>query len=308
MQLPVEINTPVDVAIHCGDLTQHSKLNEFRSAVHLVEKINAPIKIVIAGNHDFSLDTPVFKQKISEANRLASEPLDNDLVKREFGNYGAAREILLQPRDKDIVFLDEGSHQFYLQNGALLNIYASPYTPSTISASEWGFQYSGVHDFNISSGIDIVVTHGPPHGIMDISTEKKRIGCPQLFAAVAKAQPRIHCFGHAHDGWGAKLVTWRSQISDTPSHFTDIDNDKSYVIKNVLSLKESKFESKEESKAREEKVSAHRLRGHCEAGHSGDNMAYLGNGQTLFVNAAVKGHNSLDQLPWVVDIELPAYG
>jgi Icc-related predicted phosphoesterase len=142
--------------------------------------------------------------------------------------------------------------------------------------------------------------------MMDMSAERKRIGCPQLFAAVAKAQPRIHCFGHVHEGWGAKLVTWRSQISDTPSHFTDIDNDKSHIIETLLSLQGSKFESPEERKLREKRNAEYRLHGHCQISHCGDSMTPLGNGQTLFVNAAVKGHNDLDQLPWIVDIQLPA--
>ncbi|KAL7808738.1 Metallo-dependent phosphatase [Trichoderma aethiopicum] len=306
LQLPMEIKTPVDVAIHCGDLTQHSKLDEFRAAVRLVESINAPLKIIIAGNHDFSLDVPVFERKISEAVNLASEPIDDALVKREYGDKEMARELLLNHRGKNIVFLDEGTHRFTLGNGACLNIYASPYTPSSQSSSDWGFQYSDFHDFSITKGIDIAITHGPPHGILDISAEKKRIGCPQLFAAIAKAQPRIHCFGHAHDGWGAKLVAWRPTISDAPSHFTDIDNDKSHVIENMASFKGSKFESPDEKKAREERIAAHRERGYCKISPFGEQSPLVGGGKTLFINAAVKGQEELDRPPWVVDIELPA--
>ncbi|KAL6879363.1 Metallo-dependent phosphatase [Trichoderma novae-zelandiae] len=306
LQLPVEIKKPVDVVIHCGDLTQHSKLDEFRAAIHLIESINASLKIVIAGNHDFSLDIPVFEKKISEAFNLASEPIDDALIKREYGDHGTARELLLQLRERNIFFLDEGTHQFNLRNGACLNIYTSSYTPSTLSSSDWGFQYNDGHHFSITKAIDIAVTHGPPHGILDISEDKKRIGCRQLFAAVAKAQPRIHCFGHAHDGWGAKLVTWRPEISDAPSHFTDIDNDKSRVIENMASLKGSKFESPEERKVREERIAKHRQRGYCEMSHVGNQSIHAEGGKTLFINAAVKGQEGLDQLPWVVDIELPA--
>ncbi|TFA98943.1 hypothetical protein CCMA1212_009281 [Trichoderma ghanense] len=306
LQLPVEIKTPVDVAIHCGDLTQHSRLDEFRAAVQLIEGINAPLKIVIAGNHDFSLDIPVLERKISEAVNLSSEPIDDALVKREYGDYGAAREFLQQQRKKDIVFLDEGTHRFNLRNGARLHLYASPYTPTNISSSDWGFQYNGVHDFGITEAIDVAVTHGPPHGVLDLSENKKRIGCPQLFAAVAKAQPRIHCFGHAHDGWGAKLVAWRTVISDAPSHFTDIDNDKSRVIENMASFKGSNFESPQERKAREERIAAHRERGYCETSHFGDQSTFVEGRKTLFINAAVMGQERLDRLPWIVDIELPS--
>ncbi|PON24679.1 hypothetical protein TGAM01_v206609 [Trichoderma gamsii] len=304
MKFPVDANVPVDVAIHCGDLTQHSKLDEFRAGISQMEVINAPLKLIIAGNHDFALDIPTFRKKISEASRL--ETLDDTVVKKEYGDYGAAREIMNEAKNKGIIFLDEGSHQFSLKNGALLKVYASPCTPSTISSSEWGFQYSDIHNFSIDRGIDIVITHGPPYGMMDMSAERKRIGCPQLFAAVAKAQPKIHCFGHVHEGWGAKLVTWRSQISNTPSHFTDIDNDRSTNIETLLSMRGSRFESPEEKEMREGRVTEHNLRGYCQVSPSSDDSLSLGDGKTLFINAASQGHDNLDQLPWVVDIQLPA--
>lgn len=49
-----------DVAIHCGDLTNGSSLSEFRTSINLLKNLNAPIKLVIAGNHDFTLDIPSF--------------------------------------------------------------------------------------------------------------------------------------------------------------------------------------------------------------------------------------------------------
>jgi predicted phosphodiesterase len=52
-----------DVAIHCGDLTEESKLDEFRVSLNMMLGIQAPLKLIIAGNHDFSLDTPVLANK-----------------------------------------------------------------------------------------------------------------------------------------------------------------------------------------------------------------------------------------------------
>ncbi|KAI0133555.1 hypothetical protein BJ170DRAFT_606663 [Xylariales sp. AK1849] len=59
---------------------------------------------------------------------------------------------------------------------------------------------------------------------MDYTDSKQRAGCPHLFGAIRRAKPLLHCFGHIHEGWGSKLVTWRDKISERPSHFTDIDN------------------------------------------------------------------------------------
>lgn len=292
IKLPSE-NT-IDIAIHCGDLTQHSKLEEFRATIKLLEKINASIKLVIAGNHDFSLDPEILQQKLAEAKAISSDGIDATLIMKEYGEDGAALRLLQDARDNNILFLGEGTHNIALPNGGTVKVYASPYTPN--SGGDWGFQYHEKHLFAIEDDTDVVITHGPPHGIMDMTRDKKRIGCSDLFAAVAKAQPKIHCFGHVHSGWGAKLVTWRENISETPSHFTDIDNGRSRVISTLLKKKAEDLENKEILRSSYETSQC-----------SGDNV--LSRGQTLFVNAANKGdEEALTQLPWIVDVELDGSG
>lgn len=39
-----------DVAIHCGDLTEESKLDQLKMSLKMVLDNNAPLKLVIAGN------------------------------------------------------------------------------------------------------------------------------------------------------------------------------------------------------------------------------------------------------------------
>ncbi|KAI1411417.1 Metallo-dependent phosphatase [Hypoxylon sp. FL1857] len=291
-----------DVAIHCGDLTEESHIEEFRKTLDLLRSINAPLKLVIAGNHDFTMDTPTFKKKVAE-----SEALDADLVRKFYGDYGEVRQLFHDTRADGVVFLDEGMHSFDLDNGASLTVYASPFTPSL---SEGGFQYHPQqgHDYNIARGVDVVITHGPPHGIMDFTDQKRRAGCPGLFGAVARARPRLHCFGHIHEAWGAKLVTWREQVSETPSHFTDIDNDKSSIIEKLSNLKRSRLDSPETAQNRMQKRARLHQQGYIATSHCTDDQAPLQAGsQTLFVNAAIEGTAEEYQrhLPWMVDIELP---
>ncbi|XDG02672.1 hypothetical protein ABKA04_002287 [Annulohypoxylon sp. FPYF3050] len=285
----------VDVAIHCGDLTEESKIAEFRTSLDLLKSINASLKLVIAGNHDFTLDIPMFKKKIAEA----VPPLEPDLVAKEYGRFGEARELLeeKEARDARIVFLEQGTHRFILENGAALTVYASPYTPSL---GDWGFQYHPEkgHEFAIQEGTDVVITHGPPRGIMDLTHSRERAGCPDLFAAVARTRPRLHCFGHIHEAWGAKLVAWREKISDTPSHFADIDNEKSTVVETLKGLWRSKID-KDETELCAEGIC--RSTSHC----SEDENKLLKGSQTLFVNAAIQGDEDHPiQHPWLVDIEL----
>jgi len=143
----------------------------------------------------------MFKKKLA----IVKPPLDSDLVEREYGHFGEARALFEMEDAKaaNIVFLDEGTHRFTLANGASLTVYASPYTPSV---SDWGFQYHPQegHDWAIGSEVDVVVTHGPPKGVLDYTDSRQRAGSDSLFAAVARAKPQMHCFGHVHEGWGSE--------------------------------------------------------------------------------------------------------
>ena len=47
---------------------------------------------------------------------------------KSYGHYGKAKELFEKERQNGIILLDEGNHTFHLNNGALLKIYASPYT------------------------------------------------------------------------------------------------------------------------------------------------------------------------------------
>lgn len=293
---------PADVAVRCGDLTEEPKLEEFRTSLRLLNDVQAPLKLVIAENHDFTLDEPIFRVKVAKS----QQPID--LVKKEFGDYGEARQLFEDAKSAGIIFLDEGTHQFTLANGAKLSIYASPFTPS-LGEGEWGFQYprSEGHGFQIKQGVDLVMTHGPPKGILDYTVDKQRAGCPDLFSAIARACPRLHCFGHIHEGWGAKMVTWREQLTEKPSHFTDIDNDKSTVIETLRSRHHGKFDTEEMKEEKSKRVRDLWQQNCYATSHCGDDAVPLEyESQTLFVNAAIQSsQEDLLQLPWLVDIELP---
>ncbi|RYP66047.1 hypothetical protein DL769_006149 [Monosporascus sp. CRB-8-3] len=128
--IPQVSSLRADVVIHCGDITQLSRIREFCDSLVLLRRIQSPLKLVIAGNHDFTMDLPTFRRSISNANEL----LETEEVRREYGDYGETRELFH--------FLEEGSHHFELQNGPMLTVYASPFTSSLGDC--WGFQYRPV--------------------------------------------------------------------------------------------------------------------------------------------------------------------
>ena len=292
-----------DIAIHCGDLTDGSKLEEFRNAIQLLKGLNTPLKLAIAGNHDFTMDIPAFEKKVAEA----TPSLDAELVVKEYGIPGEARQVFEEAKDAGIIFLDEGTHRFTLENGALLTVYASPYTPAL---GVWGFQYHPErgHKFSIGEGVSVVVTHGPPKGIMDYTYGRERAGCGDLFTAVTRARPLLHCFGHIHEGWGAKLITWRECYGEQqPTYFTAIDNNRSLVIEKLAGLTPSRFDTQQDTEQKLAKLQRYNQERCCKTSHcAGDEYPLEHGRQTLFINASFTGCGDLPvQMPWLVDVELP---
>jgi Icc-related predicted phosphoesterase len=85
-----------------------------------------------------------------------------------------------------------------------LKIWGSPVTP--LSGGAFGVdspeERAALYN-TIPTDIDVVITHGPPYGILDCPPGSgTHIGCPQLLDAVMRLRPRIHLFGHAHAAFG----------------------------------------------------------------------------------------------------------
>ena len=54
----------------------------------------------------------------------------------------------------------------------------------------------------IPEGVDVLVTHGPPHGMLDVVVDGSHVGCKALGRAVARVAPQYHVFGHIHESYG----------------------------------------------------------------------------------------------------------
>jgi hypothetical protein len=104
-----------DVLLHCGDLTMVGRMSEYEQTFNMLKNIDAPLKLVIAGNHDISLDEEYYQRKGQYMQRL-KEP-DGNLPRR-------ARELWTGERARaaGIVYLDEGTYSFVLGNGAKLRV------------------------------------------------------------------------------------------------------------------------------------------------------------------------------------------
>lgn len=139
----------------------------------------------------------------------------------------ASLQILGEEAQKaKITYLDEGTHNFQLSNGAKFVVFASPYTPKF--GEGFGFPYERDEDrFNNPDdtdyptsipenpvpsfpNVDIMITHGPPHTILD-RCPGGNVGCANLLKAVKRAKPLLHCFGHIHEARGVRVVRWNDE-------------------------------------------------------------------------------------------------
>ncbi|KAK8001777.1 hypothetical protein PG991_013999 [Apiospora marii] len=321
-----------DVVIHCGDLSQYSEMEHYHKTIDMLCRLDAPLKLVISGNHDQGIQDDKYDELLaskiawwSTAGRTAEQ------VTRLFGPPGEPRRLLESPRAKaaGIVFLDEGNYSFRLGNGAILNVYASPWTPDMFGGRAYQYPPDEGHDFAIANNTHIAITHGPPRGVLDWTRSGQRAGCPQLFAAIATAKPLLHCFGHIHGAWGGKLVAWRNDGSGSSSSrnrqnhrrrsprninvSTEVDLDNSVPLENLPKLIRNQKDPAAVAQSKAARKAQYDRQGLCHASHlSGDANPLVPGQNTLFVNASWEfsppGQDAgmMNHWPWLVDIELPS--
>lgn len=110
-----------DVLLHCGDLTMAGHQHEYESTLDMLSSIDAPLKLVIAGNHDISLDDDFYagprRGPTSRTNgeRMHMKHYDPQLPSRARALWGGDKA-----KAHGVAYLDEGIHDFTLRNGAKL--------------------------------------------------------------------------------------------------------------------------------------------------------------------------------------------
>ncbi|KAJ4524886.1 hypothetical protein HRR83_000524 [Exophiala dermatitidis] len=135
--------------------------------------------------------------------------------------------------------------------------------------------------------VDIMLTHGPPYGILDRTKTNVNVGCEHLRRAVERCRPRVHCFGHIHEAWGAERKKWE----DTSNSATS----KVEVLGGVPLPSESN-ESQSQSQPQTEKEKEVVLL---------DATDITAGKETLFVNASIMNLQYKPvNAPWLVDLML----
>ncbi|KAG1702574.1 hypothetical protein DVH05_009523 [Phytophthora capsici] len=91
-----------------------------------------------------------------------------------------------------------------------VKIYGSPVTPP-IPGRPGAFNVARgsadqKHWAKVPTDVDILVTHGPPTGILDTTFTNLHVGSEALMEVVTRIRPSFHVFGHIHEAYGATRV------------------------------------------------------------------------------------------------------
>jgi len=168
----LEIPKGVDMVIFSGDCSNprdpYSNEPEVRRFIDWFSSLPIKYKVFIAGNHDSSIEKGL-------------------VTKEDFDK-------------KDI---------YYLENTHItiegIKIFGSPYTPQF---GQWSFmkerhKLDRMWDNIIEDDSDIIVVHGPPKGMLDLSYDRRgnleNCGDKSLMNKVQIVKPKLMLFGHIHD-------------------------------------------------------------------------------------------------------------
>jgi predicted phosphohydrolase len=158
---------PGDILIHSGDFTYLGKIPAVANFAKWMGSQPHAHKICIAGNHELTLQSPY--------------------------------------RNMVINLLKENGITYLEDSGIEINnffIWGSPWTPFF---NDWAFnlprrsmELQAKWDL-IPDKTNILITHGPPHGILDDTINNGSQGC-EMLALRIKQLPNLNlcCYGHLH--------------------------------------------------------------------------------------------------------------
>jgi Icc-related predicted phosphoesterase len=189
----------IDIVIHSGDCsnTKYHFRNEpeIRAFIDWYSALPIKTKIYVAGNHDTSIE----------------------------GGFVTRKDFL----DNGILYLENDTA---IVNG--IKIFGSPYTPMF---NNWSFMKERnkldiMWNESIPDDSDIVIVHGPPKGVLDLSYNRygnlEFCGDESLMNKLQKVKPKLMLFGHIHNNEdiinaGTRVVYGLDTIFSNGSVVTD---------------------------------------------------------------------------------------
>jgi len=157
-----------DVLIHSGDVSRGGTKEQITDFLKWFAAQNHTHKIFIAGNHDFFFE----QANPEEINSIIPD---------------------------GVIYLNDSGMKI---NG--VQFWGSPITPWF---NNWAFNRDRGDEIKkhwelIPDDTNVLITHGPPFGILDETVYGNRTGCEDLLLRVDQVKPKFHIFGHIHEDYG----------------------------------------------------------------------------------------------------------
>ena len=164
-----------DILIHSGDFSGRGKPHEVEEFFGWLERQSKNFKhiVFIAGNHELSFDY----KSTWVVDAIKSLPTNVHYLE-----------------DSEIIIDD-------------IKFYGSPWQPEFF---DWAFNLPRGKKLEekwemIPNDTDVLITHGPPMYILDYTLRNMiNVGCLALYNKVIQIKPKLHVFGHIHEGYGIK--------------------------------------------------------------------------------------------------------
>ena len=166
-----------DVAVHCGDASVSGTREELEEFVAWFSSLSHRHKLMVGGNHDDWLE---FHPELAKDAGI-SFMWDSGVFAEGLSFYGSPYRTVSEER----VRLPKTHHRW----------------SAFMITEAWA-----AHAWNeIPMGLDVLVTHQPPYGLLD-SAGSKPWGSPALRSVVERVRPKMHLFGHVHGAYGNIVV------------------------------------------------------------------------------------------------------
>lgn len=160
-----------DILIHCGDSLMRGDVTEMMKFSKWWNSLPHPVKIFVPGNHDwlFSRNYPLARSMLENTHTLIDKTIKIEGIK----------------------------------------VHGSPRTPEFCG---WAFMHNDLPSDNIyddennlgkyfdliPEGLDILISHGPPYGVLDDAPSGPHVGSKELRKAIERAKPKYVLAGHIH--------------------------------------------------------------------------------------------------------------
>ncbi len=183
-----------DLLIVAGDITAGDTLIQWGEFFKWLKAQKYTKKILVGGNHDNFLAS-AFPKTQKEAEEITE-------VKEWLEEIGEETDL------NDFEYLCDSGTEFMGHR-----IYGSPWTKTFPGMNPHCMAFTlDTEDalFNkwelIPHDVDILITHSPPLGILDETTDGRRVGSKGLKGLLIYAfRPKLWVYGHIHEGYGQTI-------------------------------------------------------------------------------------------------------